>query len=219
MAFVEAQKVQALIPEADKVQTVAAGATQTFGPWATRGYAQLVAAIRSSKAGTVVVEGNVLPGTGNWETLDSKVLVAATYYETVVDMTYDFVRIRYTDPGAPGDSDIEINANLWPIAALESNRSSDVEIKLGDNGATGEGLAGDVQSIAVPANPDRKKVTIHNFGKVNRMYFGYDAGITAADAFPIDPGQSYTIDGTTAAIHVITEAGLTTPFRWEEQRK
>jgi len=219
MAFVEAQQVQALVPDADKVVTVGAGADETYGPFATRGYNQLVGAIKSTLAGTVEVLGNVLPGTGDWEVLYTKLLVPLTKQEFVVDCTYPYMRMVYSDPGA--GSDIQVDLHLVPVSALESNRAADapdiVLLKLGSTGGRGAGLANAAAAIAIPQNLDRREAWIRNIG--NRiLYIGYDNGITSANAYPVYPEQEHPIRNTTAAVYVVCAAGETTGYRWLEDR-
>ncbi|MBU1067923.1 hypothetical protein KKE60_09060, partial [Patescibacteria group bacterium] len=120
---------------ADKLQAVGAGATLTLpvpnpllptaGMFHVAGYSQLTGTIRSDQAGDFVIEGSVLAGGGGatWNELYRvNPMVINQLYQFVIDCTFDYIRMRYVDPG--GGSNVEVDAKLWPVSALESNRAA-----------------------------------------------------------------------------------------------
>jgi hypothetical protein len=219
------QECLQLIADAAKIQAVVAGGALIIAPRQAQGYSQLRGTILSDKPGTITVTENVFPqiGGGTWSVVYTEVLVAAALTEFVVDITGDFVQITYQDPGAPNPSNIEINANLWPISALESNRAAAnpdvVRIALGQNGTFGNanvdnvGGAGPTQIVAATAT--RKALRIKNWGD-RVVYIGFDNTVTIANGYPLQPQEDMPINFTNSAVWGMAEAGIQ-PVRWFQE--
>ena len=223
---VKAQEVLQVIPDAEKALVVVAGATKTWAARQCQGFSQLRGTIRSTKAGTLNITQTPLEGTTTSIVTETELLVAATPFEFVVDITGDYITIAYTDPGGPGNSAVQVNANLYPVSALESNRSAAsadvVETKLGTTGAhfpVAVPVPPAPPILAIAANPNRREASLFN-NSPRDMYWGYDVGVTAVTGFRLRPSTSYAWKNTTAAIYVIgAVGGGPLDARAEEQRK
>jgi hypothetical protein len=213
-------------PEIDeKIITVAEGTTETWGPFQTPGNNQLVGAIRSDNNGTLRIQGSVLADAlgANWEDLYTVALVNDVKREFVVDCTYDYIRIQYVAPAAPaGNSAVQINGNLVPVSALESNRAAAspdvVELALGTEGAVGRGTltAAAAAVIVIPLNADRREATLRNWS-TRTIYWGYVAGTDDTNGFPLDPKESYSWKNTIKEIYAFVPAGTDADYATDQQ--
>lgn len=59
--------------------------------------------------------------------------------------------------------------------------------------------------VAASARATRQKLTIKN-NSSSTVYLGSDASVTTASGFPLDPGEGFTFEGTSAAVYAIAGA-------------
>ena len=214
-----AQKPVQMIADSAKVATVVDGGLLIITPRQCQGFSQLRGSILSDKAGTVTVQQNVYPNlappplAGTWQNVYTKVLVPGTVDQFVVDVILDYIQITYQDVATGVDANVEINANLWPISALESNRAAAaadvVKVQLGANGNYGQVTVHDAggggPDIIAAANLTRKALRIKNLGD-RVVYIGFDNAVTAANGFPLQPQQDIPINFTTSDVYGMSEA-------------
>jgi hypothetical protein len=209
-----------------KIRKIPAGTSITIGPFLASGYAQLVGSLLADTATRLQIQGSALPVVGTWSDLYDVTLVASVLEQFVVDLTTDYIQLIITAPAAPpAETNIELSGNLYPIEALESNRSAAspdvVEIKLGLNGTVGRGtlVAGAAAVEVIPFNGNRKSATLRNWG-TRTLYWGYTAAeATAAAGFPLDPKESYTWKETQKEIYAFAPAGVNIPWASDQQLK